>query len=71
MDEWIFEYIQHDKKIMNEYPNKFDLEKIKEYFCEWIYSSKIYKDIQISEYLSKIVLDYLTLFIFCVILGPY
>ena len=41
---------------MNEYPNKFALEEMNEYFCKWIYSSKIFEYIGISDYLRKIVL---------------
>ena len=43
IDEWISEYIRHDKNITNEYPNKFANDKINEYFGEWIYSSKIFE----------------------------
>ena len=58
MDEWISEYIRHDKNITNEYPNKFAHGKIKEYFCEWIYLSKTFECIWISDYFPKIILDY-------------
>ena len=58
MDEWISKYIRHDKNITNEYPNKFAHEKISEYFWEWIYLSKIFECIRISDYFPKIILDY-------------
>ena len=58
LDEWISEYIRHDKNITNENPNKFSNEKINEYFCEWIYLSKIFECIRISDYVPNIILDY-------------
>ena len=47
LDQWISEYIWHDKKITNEYPNKFALSKMLEFFLQmnmfvqniWIYSN--------------------------------
>ena len=57
LDKWISEYIRHDRSITNEYPNKFALEKIYKCFGEWIYLSKLFEYIQISDYIPKIVLD--------------
>ena len=58
LDKWISEHIWHDKTITNKYPNRFALEKIKKYICEWIYLSKLFEYIQISDNLPKNVLNY-------------
>ena len=58
LDKWISKYIRHYKKITNEYPSKFAIEKINEYFCELIYLSKIFKYILISDKFPDILLDY-------------
>ena len=70
LNEWISEYMRHDKKNTNEHTNKFAVEKINKYFCEWIYLSKIIKCIQISDNLPMIVLDYFGYFHILCYFGP-
>ena len=69
-DEWKSEYIWHGKNITNEYPNKIAHEKIKEFFCKWIYLPKIFECNRISDYFPKIVFDYFGHFHILCYFGP-
>ena len=73
LDEWISKYIRHDKTFTNEYPNKFALEKINEYFSELIYLYKILEYILTSYNLPKkcFFFTIMAIFIFCVSLKSY
>ena len=71
LDEWIFEYIRHDKNFTNEYPNKFAHEKSTNIFANEYIRPKYSNVFEYQIIFPRLFLTILAIFIFGVILKSY